>query len=158
MADANPMISAARGLNLDDDFRWGFNIGTAVCAGSSIGGPGQTAARNQLAMKNSGPMVGSAGGALGMQGFDVAQALQHGIAKANVGAVVPAQSTSPTANAGQTITNGLAGANSTADHKAATMAVVASNPTARVGAQTAITQIAAQPQGLWARFLAFFGF
>jgi hypothetical protein len=154
-AGTSPQVAAARALNSDGRFRWGFDIATTVCKGSSIDGPGQTKARLMI-----GPgMLGgaptdrnSAGSAIAQDGFNTGQALQHGLTKAQTSSV-SIQPGSPAFESGQLIVEGLVASGASANQKASTVATVTSNPDARSGAATAI----AANQGFWAKLLAFFG-
>jgi hypothetical protein len=158
MASVDPQVSAARSLKSDPNYRWGFNIGSAIAKGSSMDGPGQMRIRDMLYQNGSGTTYQLNAGAEGVSGFNVGQALQHGITKATASGDSSLAGSNPTVAAGNLITQGLAGGAQSADAKAATMATVAGNPAARQGAQTAIAKIAAdQDKSLWTKFLEFFG-
>lgn len=151
MAAQNPQIAAARALNSDGSYRRGFDIGLAISMGSIIPGGGQDRVRLSLGQLQGGSQLQQAG-------FDVGQALAHGITKQKIAAqALSVLSGNPQVAAGQLVTNGMAGSSTSSDQKAAVMATVASDPTARQGAQTAIAQIAANQTSLWDKFWAFFG-
>lgn len=164
MAEANPQIAAARALNSDGRFRWGFDIATGICEGMSLPGPGQTAWRIKLGPFSPGSGPGdywnsrnpaeTAGSNEAMQGFDVGQALQHGITKArqeNTAAAIAAAP--PNVAAGTLLANGLAGSGSSGDVKAGVVAQTFSNPQVKAATTAAIEQ----HQGFFAKLLAFFG-
>lgn len=158
MAQNNPQILAARNLNPDPRYKWGFDIATSVCVGMSLPGPGQSAIRTKLGpfSPGGGPGLGENGSNVAMQGFDVGQALQFGITKALASGV--AQNANASVAAGNLATSGMAGTALSADTKASTMSVLASNPLTRQGAQTAIAQVAAeQNKGFFTKILEFFG-
>lgn len=140
MAAADPRIAAARSTSSDSMFALGFDVATALCEGSSMGGSGQTAVRNSLNA-----------GAAGYSGFDVGQAVQFGITKARAAGI----NTSPNPNvaAGQLVASGVAGNGQSIDQKTATLTTVATDPQARQGIATVVGPV----NGLWHRFLAFFG-
>jgi len=158
MAQNNPQILAARNLNPDPNYKWGFDIATSTCVGNSDPGPGQTAVRTKIGPFSPGgsPDGLSAGSNVAMQGFDVGQALQFGITKALASGA--AQSANASVAAGSLATTGMAGTSLSADTKASTMSVLASNPLTRQGAQTAIAQVAAdQNKSFITKILEFFG-
>jgi len=156
IATDNPQVAAARALNSDGRFRWGFDIATAVCQGSSAPGPGQSAWRNKLGTSsaNGSPDGTTAGSAVAQQGFDVGQALQHGITKAiaaNQAAALAAAP--PTVAAGTLIANGITNSGSPADVKAGVIASTLQDPGVKAGAVATVKQ----NQGFFAKLLAFFG-
>ena len=158
MANADPQVAAARGLNADPRFKWGYDIGSAVTNGTSIDGPGQ-----QRIAALVGPFTGGSGpnheqgSNEAYSGYNVAQALQHGLTKVRQGNGT-AVSGNATVAAGDLVTQGLAGGSQSADQKAATMAVIAKDALARQGAQEAIAKKAAEDQkGFFTKILEFFG-
>ena len=158
MANADPQVAAARGLNADPRFKWGYDIGSAVTNGTSIDGPGQ-----QRIAALVGPFTGGSGPSReqgsneALSGYHVAQALQHGLTKVRQGNGT-AVSGNATVAAGDLVTQGLAGGSQSADQKAATMAIVAKDALARQGAQEAIAKKAAEDQkGFFAKILEFLG-
>ncbi len=140
MAAADPRIATARGLNPDGMYTLGFDVGTALCAGSSIPGPGQTAVRNSLNA-----------GLVGQNGFDVAQALQHGITKARASGTATA--VNPAVATGQLVAMGVAGNGQSVDQKAATLTTAASNGQVKTGIASTVGFFSRA----WHGFLAFFG-
>jgi hypothetical protein len=159
MAQNNEKILAARNLNPDPRYKWGFDIASSFCAGTKEVTPEQDKIRIQLGPIGSGGglTLGEKGSNVAMQGFVAGQALQFGITKALASGVADAMNT-PAGNAGSLITNGLAGSGLSADQKASAMGAVATNPLARQGAQTAIANIAAeQHKGFFTKILEFLG-
>jgi hypothetical protein len=160
IANAEPQVAAARMLNSDPRYRWGYNIGSAIAKGSSMDGPGQMRIRSLVGPigKGTGLTYNDPGSNEALSGFNVGQALQHGITKALAAGDSSLNGTNPTVAAGNLVTQGLAGGTQSAEMKALTMKSVAGNPLARQGAQTAIAKIAAdQDKSLWTKFLEFFG-
>lgn len=156
IADATPQIAAARALNSDGRFRWGFDIATGICQGMSLPGPGQTSWRVKLGpfSGGSGPSRNDNGSNEAMQGFDVGQALQHGITKAaanNQSAALAAQP--PNVAAGMLLANGIAGSGSPGDVKVGVIAQTLNNP----GAQAGAAQVIAQKEGFFHKILSFLG-
>lgn len=154
IADADPQVAAARALNSDGRFRWGFDIATGLCQGMSLPGPGQTAWRNKL-----GPFSGASapdgvgkGSTEAMQGFDVGQALQHGITKAGERILASMQG-SPDAAAGMLIANGLMGSGASSDVKVNAIQATGASAAVRAGAEEAIKE----GTGFWASIKRFFG-
>jgi hypothetical protein len=155
----DPMVAAARALNPDPRFRWGFDIGSATCQGSSIPGPGQDATRAKLSPLTLGGGLAynvpstdpnARGSNEAMQGFDVAQALQHGITKtgsAQVGG-------SPSTGAGTLIANGLSGSTNPGDVKAAVAQTTFADPSMKQAVATTLSE----KKGFIAKVLEFFGF
>jgi len=153
IASQNANVAAARALGSDGNYRWGFDVATGVCQGMSVPGPGQTAIRNKL-----GPFYyNGPGGVKGtneaMKGYDVGQALQHGITKADDELKAAMAAAPPNEAAGMLIANGISGSGSPVDTKVGAMQIVASNAGASAGA----SQVIAKKKGLWAKFLALFG-
>ncbi len=153
IAEEQPQVAAARALNSDGRFRWGFDIATGICQGMSLPGPGQTAWRNKLGPFSgaSGPDGTSKGSTEAMQGFDVGQALQHGITKAGdrMTAMLAAR---PQEAAGMLIANGIMGSGSTSEVKVNAIQATGSNAAVRAGAEEAI-----KSAGVWKKILRFFG-
>ncbi len=154
-AAASPQIAAARSLNNNGNYRWGFDIATALCEGFSLPGPGQTAIRVKLGpfSEGSGPN-GEKGTNEAMQGYDVGQALQHGITKARAANETAALANQPpNMAAGMLLANGIAGSNSSGDIKAGIIAQTQSDPQAFAGASTVIEE----KSGFFQTILRFFG-
>ena len=154
-ASANPQVAAARALNADGRFRWGFDVATGLCEGMGLPGPGQTRYRVMLGPFSSG---GGPNGELGsneaMSGFDVGQALQHGITKARLANEAAAIAAAPpNVGAGMLLANGIAGSGSPGDVKAGVIAQTLNDP----GAQAGATQVINDKKGFFAKILSFFG-
>jgi hypothetical protein len=145
MAEANPVIAAARNVGGNDpNWVWGFDYGTAVSKGFSLPGPGQDAIRNKLADDNSGPVEGAAApGPKAFDGFEVARAVQYGITKMGPPAVVAGQL------AVQGVTSNLVSSNT----KAGVVSSMMQNPGTAAGATAAVQA----NTGFFHRILAFFG-
>ncbi len=156
IATNNPQVAAARALNSDGRFRWGFDIATGLCQGMSLPGPGQSGWRTKIGpfSPGSGPTRNEKGSNQAMQGFDVGQALQHGITKAqeaNKAAAIAAAP--PNVAAGMLLAGGIAGSGSPPDVKAGVIQQTFADPGALQGA----TQVIEEKKGFFAKVLAFFG-
>lgn len=148
LSATNPVFRATRAGNTA--FLKGYDCAIAVCAGTSIPGPGQSAARWDTAQMVVTENLGSAADA--HAGFDLGQALQHGISKTGGGQAVI--SPDPNVAAGQLAVHGISGSTISPDQKAAVVGnAIAGNPGARAGASAVI----AEKKSLWQTFLAFFG-
>ncbi len=152
MAKVNPEIRAARALNNDGRYRWGFDVGSGICQGMSAPGPGQTAWRIKVGpySNGGGPYRGQRGSNEAMQGFDVAQALQHGMAKEKANPRIGA-TTPPAVSAGQLIAKGLSGSGSPSDLKVAVIGQTFTNSQTKQGATAVINQ------GFFSKFFALIG-
>ncbi len=152
IAEADPRVMIARMGKDSAEFKWGFDIGSAVCRGSDFDGPGQAAMRMRI-----GPIggVGVLGTGIGtneaVAGFNVAQALQHGITKAAAAGMIP--SSNPSVAMGQLVATGLSGSSVPDAQKIGTIQDIVANSGAAAGA----SQVIEQKTGLWTRFLRFFG-
>lgn len=168
IAKIEPVTAAARLLEGEGQYRYGFDVGTGMFASTALGGRGLTS------IGPGGTVIRSKLGIDGSRGFLSAAALQFGKAK-NIGN--QAISTDPTTAAGQLITSGLIGSSptqpsafsvmssggvpvaqtgvipATNDAKLAVMSTVASVPAASAGA-TATLQA---HQSVWTKVLHFFG-
>ena len=157
LASAIPQIAAARNLNSDGRYKWGYDIGTSITQGKSIPGPGQLAVRNLLgpARGGSGPSGGTVPGSLeAMQGFDVAQALQHGISKARLDAsLANAQFVSADVGAGMLIAGGVAGSGSPDFVKASIIQSTLADENVKAGA----TAVIEEKMGFFKKIMRFFG-
>ena len=165
MAARDPAIASARSLNTDGRFRWGFDFATALCEGMEQNGPGQQAWRERVGpfAIGTGPN-GSNGTVEAQQGFDVGQALQHGIAKARRAQGLPPMpivdeairfqiNPQPDVAAGMLLATGLAGSGQPGDIKAGVIEQTLNNPGAKQGAATVI----AEKTGFFTKILEFFG-
>jgi hypothetical protein len=154
IAMANPQVAAARALNTDPRYKYGFDIGTAAALGQTMNGPGKDTIRLSLGQRTPGPgalpqFVASQGGsAEAQQGFDTALQLQFGLAKGGV-----VLSNHPVVAAGQLVTSGMVGTGTSAAQKAGAMTAVVANPAAKAGA----TAVVAANTGFWAKLKSFFG-
>lgn len=153
LASSNSSVAAARALVADGNYRWGFDVASGLCQGMWSPGPGQSALRGKLGPFYSHGPNGAKGSNEAMKGFDVGQALQHGISKADNELKAAMASALPNEAAGMLIAAGISGSGSPVDTKVGAMEIVASNAGAAAGA----SQVIAKKQGLWASILAFFG-
>jgi hypothetical protein len=149
MAAASPVLRAVRSGS--PAFLKGFDVATAACAGMTLPGPGQT-----KTMDDTRTMVVQDGMGLAqdvVQGFTLAQSIQHGIAKTGGGQA--AISNDPNVAAGQLAVHGIAGSPISADQKASVVGTAIANggPGAKAGAAATI----AQKKSLWQSFLSLFG-
>ncbi len=153
MAKVNPQIRAARSLNNDGRYRWGFDVGSGLCQGMSAPGPGQTAYRMKVGpySNGGGPYRGQRGSNEAMQGFDVAQALQHGMTKEKANPRIGA-TTPPAVSAGQLIAKGLSGSGSPSDLKVAVIGQTFTNPQTKLGAAVVIKK------GFFSKVFSLIGF
>ncbi len=146
MAAANPALRAVRSGNVA--FLKGFDLATAVCEGTTIPGPSQIQARWDLTQTLVQSKVGTAADV--QAGFDLGQAMQHGITKTGGAGISP----DPNTAAGQLAVHGVSGSTITPDQKAAVVGTaIAGNPAARAGAAAVI----AEKKSLWQQFLGLFG-
>ncbi len=163
IATSNPQVAAARALNSDGRFRWGFDVATGITQGMSLPGPGQTSWRTKIGpfSYGAGPgkrgvdaSAGERGSNQALQGYDVGQALQHGITKAqeaNKAAAIAAAP--PNVAAGMLLAGGIAGSGSPPDVKAGVIQQTFADPGALQGA----TQVIKEKGGFFKKILAFFG-
>jgi hypothetical protein len=152
-----PSIAAARALDVDPMYLFGFDVAVGLCKGMWLPGPGQDRFRTildgsvEFALPNGSR---GRGNAMSVKGFNVGQALQHGISKAqNDLATQAAASAGADQAAGAYIAAGLAGSGLDSDVKANTMSAVVGNPAATSGA----LQVATKKTGIITRILAWFG-
>jgi hypothetical protein len=144
ISTASPTLMAARALEDSAQFRRGFDIATAGTQGKSVTGPGQIAVRTKL-----GPTYGGTLDA--MRGFDVGQALQHGITKARARGEFPEGN--PAQVAGALAVAGLTDSGRSPDDKAAVATSLTGNSDVRSGAVAEI----AKKKGFFGKILEFFG-
>lgn len=155
IAASVPQVAAARALNPDGRYRWGFDVGSAIARGKTLPGPGQTRVRTTLGpFYAGGPKAGELGSNTAMQGFDVAQALQHGIAKAQqLNETEATANQPPNLASGMLIANGLSGSGSSGDIKAGVIQQTQADPAMLAGA----SQVIKKKTGFFASVLRFFG-
>lgn len=146
IAATNATVMAARTLETNPDYQYGFDVATKVCQDRAIDGPGQQQYRAYM-----GPDYG--GSMMRQRGFDVGQAIQFGITK-QVQAKLLDLSGHPTIAAGQLGTSGLVNSNLSDLSKSNVMQSIVGNPAAAAGAQKAIDT----HNGFWGKVKAFFGF
>ncbi len=144
IAASNAVVTSVRSGQSDLNWLLGFDIGTAVCQGTTTPGPGQESARRDASYQAgtvAAPKVGA--------GFDVAQALQHGIAK--TGAAGIGLSSNPDVAAGQATIHGIAGSTISSDQKAKIAGTVANGSAgARAGAAATLPVVS---PGIFRRIL-----
>jgi hypothetical protein len=154
LAQSNPTIAAARSLNPDPDYRYGFDVGTAISQLTTIqhDPPIDDAEREHASVRASlSPLQGIVSTANGIKGFDVGAALMFGINKMRAdNSTVPPD---PNAAAGAAVATGLAGSPTSADHKASVIQTVSANPDAKAGA----AQVIAAKTGFFHKLAVFFG-
>lgn len=139
MANADPMISSVRnnsGYDENSSFMRGFDVASAVCKDTSQPGPGQDAARLDCMALTPHQDVKD----LIAKGYNVSQALQHGLTRIRQGGANDLiLSADPSIAGGQLLATGLVGSNLSANDKAAAMqAAIENNPAAKQGAAQAI--------------------
>ncbi len=145
MAAADPTLAVVRA----GTFAWlmGFDVAIATCAGTTDSGQGQAAVRADVVtdLIAIDPIYGPDGGT----GFDVGQAMQHGISKMRLAAAVPAGD--PRFAAGQIAIHGIAGSSLSQDQKAMIASTIAaSSVAARAGAATTLVALHRGPfRRLW---------
>ncbi len=176
LAETVPAIAAARALNNDPNYRWGFDVAVGFTSGIRRGvalptlegqpgftvpGPGQTAYGEKLLKVGGGPrgLNGTLAEVYNMgwankywQGWLVGQALMHGINKVRNSQDSIAKG-SPNFEAGQLATLGLAGSGLPGDQKAAVMSTIVANGASREGAAAVV----ATKKGFWTKLKEFFG-
>jgi hypothetical protein len=147
IGDASSVIANIRsGAGYDANSPWtrGFDVATATCQNTSLPGPGQNAVRYDL-----GRIAGTRSAPLTQAGFDVGQALQHGMTKTAQSGIV--LSTNPGVAAGQLAIHGIAGSTITGDQKANVATTVAgTSPAAKAGVVATLPTVT---PGLFRRFL-----
>ncbi len=150
---SNPTVTAMRGSLTSPEGLRAFDIATAYCYGKSEDGPLQAAHRDLLADTYGGQ--GTAAGQRSAMGWNIGQAVQHGVTKVLAGnANNILLSGNPNIAAGQLVATGLANNGQTGDQKAATVAAtLAVNPAAKAG----VAQGIAVHKGFFARIADFFG-
>jgi hypothetical protein len=152
IAAQSGILSAARQLQPEGQFRQGFDIGVGTATGNAIPGSGHDRIRSLLLPENGGTREA-------VQGFDTAAALAWGITKQASAGSAMALSGNPSIDAGTLVTSGLSNSGLSSDRKASAIAAVASNASTRTGVQSGIGQIAAKQQmSLWEKIKDFFGF
>ena len=157
LASRSTDAAEARAVNSDGNFRWGFDIGTAVCQGTTDTGPSQNATRAKL-----GPQIGNggpsgAGSTAAQNGFDVAMALQHGRAKIMANTVIAGKMNTVNAatRAGLSIAAGMAGSSTSPDVKQAVAQTVLSSGSADLAKGLAVGVKA--KLSIWHKLAVFFG-
>ena len=143
IAASNLTVQSASNADPSPLYKRGFYIGAAICQGSKVGGPGQDRYRS-LAGSSSGMSL--ADKILVFKGYDVAEALMHGIANSE-SLSVPAD---PTQAVGFLAVTGLVGT-PTSDKKTQVLSTLTAHPSVAQGASAAI----AVHQGIFRRILNF---
>jgi hypothetical protein len=152
IAASDSRVGAARSLAPNAQWQRGFDVAVGATATnkSTVPGPGQTALRNTLYSVTDLSGRTNLGG-----GFDVGQALMHGINKELAGqpALGGGISQDPFFQMGQLAISGLVGSGSSPQTKAGVASTIIGSPSAKAGATSAIEE----HKGVWAKILDFFG-
>lgn len=152
-----PSIAAARALDSDPMYLFGFDVAIGLCKGMWLPGPGQDRVKAMLdgsrIFRLPNGQEGK-GNAAAVKGFNVGQSLQHGITKAvNDTVTQNAAAAGPNQAAGAYVAAGLAGSGLPADQKAETAQALVGNAGAVAGA----AQVATKKVGYFRRFLTWLG-
>jgi hypothetical protein len=152
LAAQNPAIAAARALNNDGDYRYGFDIGVAISQqATEQHDPPQGAAEieHYQVRRSLNPLQGIVRTISAIKGFDTGSSLMFGMNKMRMqDAGMPAD---PNVAAGTAIATGLGGTVTSGAQRANVMQSVIANPDAKEGASSVLTP------GIFTRILRFFG-
>lgn len=151
MATTDARIAAGRATNNSPDFKRGYDVGIGCCTGTMIDGPGQQGVKNSLTT-----LAGDIGGDTNnlFMGFDVGQAVAHGITKQTVAdQAIASVSGNPMVAVGQIATNGMVGNGTSGATKAGVAATLITNPAIKAGVQSTVDA----NKGFFTKVLEFFG-